>query len=624
MSDVRVRSERSKGIRPLRKLRPCTESLEPRALLAASITHAKGVSISAGENKSFSDEVASFDAKGAKPSDFSVSISWGDGETSVGSVVKSGSGFKVVGKHKYDDAPSGLIIGTTIVDNLNDTTTQLSSTAKINGALIQIVPTPVNAVEATPLNGLIVARFRVLSKKVQSAGSLEANVIFAVPVEEGDNLDGHVQPDPTYKGVYDVTVNTHGFVDTTFPQGQPTTVQITMPSEKGSGGTAQIVSNTIVTPPPFSPISVSYFHGSNANDFLDEAHDDTGRFLGTIGFTDPAGILNDPKFVAHTSGYLVTINWGDGTKPVSYSDDGLSSITLFTVTTAPTASAPFAAAVSMNVPAHDYQNPGVYPVTITVLHVNPIAGKPPVTETFKTTESVLLVSPTTYQVTAYEATSVLNGGFATNAPDGSNALVSFPVTNTSDPSAQLSTYTATVAWGDQGPVDPPDDTAASLVLSKDGKSIEVIAGHDYSLAGTYTLILDIDDKATGDLVSETIEQITVTPQALTYDVNNEDDSVGPSGELSGDLATFMAGPNVPARDFSATINWGDSSTSNPATITEIGAGQFELSGSHSYPTEGELPYYTWDGTIVVTEIYDGPTQQVTIPFTVTLEPDSDS
>ena len=80
--------------------------------VADASLEAHGLTISAAKGSAFSGVVAWFtDANPlAQPSDFAVSIDWGDGTTTAGSVAPStGSGFDVVGTHAYGDVAAAAV-----------------------------------------------------------------------------------------------------------------------------------------------------------------------------------------------------------------------------------------------------------------------------------------------------------------------------------------------------------------------------------------------------------------------------------------------------------------------------------------------------------------------------------
>ena len=53
------------------------------------------------------------------------------------------------------------------------------------------------------------------------------------------------------------------------------------------------------------------------------------------------------------------------------------------------------------------------------------------------------------------------------------------------------------------------------------------------------------------------------------------------------VATFSdANANASAGDFTATITWGDGTTTQNATVVSLGGGSFAVEGAHSYAEEG--------------------------------------
>lgn len=80
--------------------------------------------------------------------------------------------------------------------------------------------------------------------------------------------------------------------------------------------------------------------------------------------------------------------------------------------------------------------------------------------------------------------------------------------------------------------------------------------------------------------------------------------------FSGPVATFHdANTAAPASDFTATINWGDGNTT-PGVITSNGSGNFTVSGTHQYATNGPF-------TVTVT-INDVGGSTTTVTSTATL------
>lgn len=134
-------------------------------------------------------------------------------------------------------------------------------------------------------------------------------------------------------------------------------------------------------------------------------------------------------------------------------------------------------------------------------------------------------------------------------------------------------YSATIAWGDgqtsPGSISIPNANAVS-------------GSHTYSEEGAYTVSVAVTD-STGATASGGTST-SVADAALT--VTAASVSAVEGAGFSGTLASFTdADPSGVVTDYSATINWGDQ-TSSAGTITANGGGGFVVSGSHVYAEEG--------------------------------------
>jgi streptogramin lyase len=123
---------------------------------------ATGSTVNASEGMPFSGVVATFtDADpSALPSDYTTTISWGDGTTSAGQCSEDASGvFYFTGSHTYADEGSGYAIAITIHDEDGSTTTA-SSTANVVQMPLLPVAALVIAAEGSPVPaGTLVATF---------------------------------------------------------------------------------------------------------------------------------------------------------------------------------------------------------------------------------------------------------------------------------------------------------------------------------------------------------------------------------------------------------------------------------------------------------------------------------
>lgn len=165
--------------------------------------------------------------------------------------------------------------------------------------------------------------------------------------------------------------------------------------------------------------------------------------------------------------------------------------------------------------------------------------------------------------------------------------------------------TATIDWGDGTPPSP------GTVRPVNGQPThDTIAGtHTYADEGGYTVTATLVDSDTGPVTVTTTA--TIADAALTAaGASALTGTEGPTsllgagqdtGPVSGTVATFSdASPGTTAADFTATIAWGDGTTS-PGTVTGPNGGPFAVTGAHSYEEDG-----TYGITVTVTD--DGGAQ----------------
>jgi len=143
-----------------------------------------------------------------------------------------------------------------------------------------------------------------------------------------------------------------------------------------------------------------------------------------------------------------------------------------------------------------------------------------------------------------------------------------------DDGAQASDYTASITWG--------DGASSSGTVSGSGGSFTVAGSHTYGEEGSYTVGVQISDGDNPSDTATTSSTATIGDAALTASGKG---TLPTTGSFSGVVASFTdANPSGQVSDFTASIDWGDSSTST-GTVAANG-GHFDVSGSHAYGSTG--------------------------------------
>ncbi|HWB08911.1 MAG TPA: TIGR03118 family protein [Pirellulales bacterium] len=261
-------------------------------------------------------------------------------------------------------------------------------------------------------------------------------------------------------------------------------------------------------------------------------------FNGLVGsFADPSG----------PGSYVANINWGDGTSSSATTvSSGLSGG--FNVTG-----------------THTYTSVGSFSVSAVISEVSGTT-----TTAIGTIDSTATVSdPNTLTATA--------GAFT--ATQGLSTTATVATFTDSNSAATASLFSATINWGD-------GTTASAGSVTRGGDGVFTVSGsHAYVENGTLTATVTVSDTpgtatATTTSVADVADGNTFTPHPMTIASN--------AGQtFAGNVATFSdTNTLVRAADFTATINWGDSTTST-GTITAAN-GVLTVSGSHSYTSGGTL------------------------------------
>jgi len=136
-------------------------------------------------------------------------------------------------------------------------------------------------------------------------------------------------------------------------------------------------------------------------------------------------------------------------------------------------------------------------------------------------------------------------------------------------------YTASIAWGD-------GQTTAGAISAPNNNAVS--GTHTYSEEGAYIVSVTVTDSTGATATGSTSTSVADASLTVTgAPVNGVE-----SASFSGAVASFIdADPHGVASDFSATINWGDQ-TSSVGTIAADGSGGFTVTGTHVFAEEGAL------------------------------------
>jgi hypothetical protein len=150
-------------------------------------------------------------------------------------------------------------------------------------------------------------------------------------------------------------------------------------------------------------------------------------------------------------------------------------------------------------------------------------------------------------------------------------------------------YSASINWGDGS------SSAGTITKTGDG-AFDVTGSHTYAeenAAGyAVTVTITDNDNAANSATAHSTAKVADAPiHASGVSL------ITTPAAYSGPVATFTDEANGPRSDFSATVNWGDGSSS-AATISGPSAnGTFTVSGSHTYATTGPFTV-----TVKVTDV----------------------
>jgi CSLREA domain-containing protein len=256
-------------------------------------------------------------------------------------------------------------------------------------------------------------------------------------------------------------------------------------------------------------------------------------------FSGQVASFTDPDAAATASEYSARIDWGDAT-PASVGAISGGSGT-FSVSG-----------------VHTYTSEGVFTVTTTITDVDNTSNMATTTSTATVADAAISASGTSISATEGSAFSGKVAGFTDPDTTGTPAE-----------------YSASINWG--------DGTAATAgAITGSGGTLTVSGSHTYAEEGTYSVRTTVTDADNASNTATAVATATVADAALSA----KPACPATSGQnFSGPAATFTdaASPSGTLSDFSATLTWGDG-TSSAGVVS--GPGPYTVSGAHTYSGTG--------------------------------------
>jgi hypothetical protein len=565
--------------------------------------------------------VATFVDNANLPStDYTASIAWGDGTTTAGTVSGSPGSFTVTSASDHTYADEGIFTPVVTITRTTDSTTvALSGTATVAEAdnLSAAGVATINGNPGVALNNVTVATFGD-SNTQNIAGDFVATIDWGDGTSSTGTISGS-------SGSFSVA-GSH-----TYTQNGQDTITVSIGEDASDGqGTAQSIahSTALIGLAPGSGSTISATEG-------------TAIAAGTQVATFTDGNATDTA-----ASFTASIDWGDGTTtagtvsgasgaftvtggPHTYADErGLDNAVTTTVTrtadsatTTITGHATVGEADALSLTADNISGFATQPLnnvqvaTFTDTYAGNVASDftafiawgdgTTTTGTVSGSSGAFTVNGShTYATggTDQLKVSVVDDGVGTATASGSatatiavRTLAGQMVLNSATEGTALPNNTAVATFTDNVGSDAAGDFTATInwgdgvtttgtVVGSAG-SFTVEGGHSYADEGadpaSVTLTHTADQaQATASGTVSAAEGDVLTPQGTTG-------TATPNQAFSGAVATFSDTDtaNV-AGDFTATVDWGDGTTT---TGTVVGAnGAFTVDGSHTYTTGGQF------------------------------------
>ncbi len=457
--------------------------------------------------------------------DYSATIDWGDGITSAGTVsLVSGTTFQVAGSHTYSEEGS-YPVSVTVADAGG------APPLAVSGATFSVADAPLSAAgaaqtyaatEGAAVGPQVVAQF-------SDPGTDGTTADYGATIDWGDGT--------TSAGTVSLVSGTTFQVTGSHAYGEQGTYPVSVTITDGGGAVPLVVNSAT-----FAVADAALSAAGAAQTYPAAEGAGTGTLV-VAQFTDPG---TDGT----TTDYTATISWGDGT--TSPGTVSLVSGTTFQVTG-----------------AHSYSEEGSYPVSVTITDSGGAAPLVVSSATFAVADAPLSAAggPLTYSA-------------AEGAGTGPQVLAQFVDPGTDGTAAD---YTATISWGD-------GTTSPGTVSLVSGNLFQVAGGHTYAEEGRFPVSVTITDSGGAPPLTVGTTTFSVADAPLTAAGGPQTYSAAEGTAAGAQVVAQFADPGTDgtAGDYTATIDWGDGSTST-GSVSLVSGTTFQVAGGHTYSEEGSFP-----------------------------------
>jgi hypothetical protein len=250
---------------------------------------------------------------------------------------------------------------------------------------------------------------------------------------------------------------------------------------------------------------------------------------------------SDPSAAVLAAGFSYTVDWGDGS---------------------PVQTVPRSPANGAGVPLdHAFMRTGTFTVKVTAADANGTTS-----------------APATTTITITDQPVAATGGFKLAATEAADSASQTVATFTDPGGAQpVGYYAATIAWGDGA------NSGGVITFDQTIQRFTVSGHHAYSEEGSYPIAVMIQDGSSPKVTAASMAVVADAPLTATP-VTVSAIAGGPFGGVVG--AFTDADPNDSPSNYSATISWGDGTTS-VGVIKSDGKGGYTVSGGTTYAAAGK-------------------------------------